>query len=57
MNTKNEKPEMEFSNDMKAGFYVEELENRLEMAAIGNPGGPLAPPQPTPNLACWEIDF
>jgi len=57
MNTKNEKTEMEFSNDMQAGFYVEELENRLEMAPIGNPGGPLAPPEPSPNLACWEIDF
>lgn len=50
---KNEKNEMEFSDEMQAGFYVEELENRLEMAPIGGGTGPVT----VPNAACWEINF
>jgi len=44
MKSENEKTAIEYSAQMQEVFYVEELEDRFEMAAV-------------PNLACWEINF
>ena len=42
----NEKAPVEYSAKMQELFYVEELEERFELAAVA-----------VPNLACWEINF
>jgi hypothetical protein len=47
MKMENEKTAAEYSANMQDLFYVEELEDRFEMAAIST----------VPNLACWEINF
>lgn len=44
------KEELAYSSEMEKAFYAEELENRLEMAAVG---GAVA----SPNLACWITDI
>jgi hypothetical protein len=48
MKMDNEKTAVEYTAKMQELFYVEELEDRFEMAPIG---------KPVPNLACWEINF
>ena len=45
---KEEIKETTYTTKMQEAFYVEELEDRFEMAPIG---------EPVPNLACWEINF
>ena len=47
MKIENEKTPVEYSPKMQELFYVEELEDRFEMAAAAI----------VPNLACWEINF
>ena len=46
MKIENEKTPVEYSAKMQELFYVEELEERFEMAAVA-----------APNIACWEINF
>lgn len=47
MKIENEKTPVEYSVKMQEVFYVEELEDRFEMATAAL----------VPNLACWEINF
>ncbi|HKH62362.1 MAG TPA: hypothetical protein VKA49_16080 [Flavitalea sp.] len=48
MKIENEKTPVEYSAKMQELFYVEELEDRFEMATAA---------AIVPNLACWEINF